>query len=207
MVGQAEKYEQAGIDALGKMNRPTPGESLTNNPDNPLPFEQPPEFTETKEALDWLLGSLTQEETFVDIVSAVDKGIPISEIVQQLLYLGFSEGKWNPDLILLLVEPVMYMIMSLCEKAGVQYTIYRGEENDVDELDAEEKLAQSSSKLKNLGALIENKASSSSITSANIPQAIREDVEAIELPEELSLMAKPEAPTQTENNNSILARG
>ena len=39
-------YDQEGLNFLGSMPRPIPGQSLTNNPDNPYPWEQPPQFTE-----------------------------------------------------------------------------------------------------------------------------------------------------------------
>jgi hypothetical protein len=200
----ALQLEEQGLQALGKMARPVPGESLTNNPEEPLPFEGPPQYTNTREALDWLLTKLTEENTYITIVGSVHKGIPISDIVQQILYVGFTEGKWNPDMVLLLVEPLMYMIMALCEKAGVQYIIYRGEDEDDEVLDAEENLSEKKDKLKSLGSMVEQKVESSNITSANIPSEIASEIESIEVPEEISLLAKKET---TEQNNSLLARG
>ena len=60
----------------------------------------------------------------------VGDGIPIMEIVQVTLFQGFSSGKWNPDLVMLLAEPLAYMIMALAERAGLDYTIYKGEEEE-----------------------------------------------------------------------------
>jgi len=38
---------------------------------------------------------------------------------------------WNPDLMLLLIEPTMYMLIAFAEKAGIQdYITYQGEENE-----------------------------------------------------------------------------
>ena len=34
-------------------------------------------------------------------------------------YVGFREGKWNPDLMMMLIEPFMYLLMALAEKAGI----------------------------------------------------------------------------------------
>jgi hypothetical protein len=43
---------------------------------------------------------------------------------------------WNPDLLLLLVEPVMYMLMALGEKAGIMdAVIYSDEQEDYDDDD------------------------------------------------------------------------
>tara|TARA_R110000764_G_scaffold12385_1_gene36351 strand:+ start:517 stop:867 length:351 start_codon:yes stop_codon:yes gene_type:complete len=52
------------------------------------------------------------------------------------LYSGFIEGKWNPDLMMILMEPTMYMVMALAEKANIKYILEAGD-NDDEELDAE----------------------------------------------------------------------
>ena len=51
-----EEYDPAGIEAIGKAGRPIPGQSLTNSPDSKYPWEQPPQFTNFKEALDYVVG-------------------------------------------------------------------------------------------------------------------------------------------------------
>ena len=47
----------------------------------------------------------------------------VLELAQITLYAGFYKGKWNPDLMMLLMEPVIYMIMALAERAGVEYRL------------------------------------------------------------------------------------
>ena len=68
------------------MNRAIPGESLTANPDEPKAWEQAPEFTKTRDALEYVLTNLIQEKVYLSIVGAIGKGIPISDVVQQILY-------------------------------------------------------------------------------------------------------------------------
>ena len=43
------------------LERPIPGESLTNNPDNPYPFEQAPEYTDRTDALEYLFATFVKE--------------------------------------------------------------------------------------------------------------------------------------------------
>ena len=54
-------------------------------------------------------------------------------VTQALLFKGFSEGKWNPDLLVLLAEPTAYMLMALAERADIDFVIYSGEEEEEDE--------------------------------------------------------------------------
>ena len=58
-------YDQEGLNFLGSMQRPIPGQSLTNNPDNPYPWEQPPQFTELQPAIDALFIDMTEPESYI----------------------------------------------------------------------------------------------------------------------------------------------
>ena len=109
---------------LGKMDRPIPGQSLTEDPDTAQSYTAAPEFTVIKEALEYIFVTITdEEETYENIMSSVSRGVSIMELTQLVLFAGFNEGKWNPDMMLLLVEPTAYIIMGLAEKAGLDYEI------------------------------------------------------------------------------------
>lgn len=182
-------YDQEGLNFLGSMQRPIPGQSLTNNPDNPYPWEQPPQFTELQPAIDALFIDMTEPESYSGIVQMARQGTPISDITQFILYAGFQEGNWNPDLMMLLIEPTMYLIMALVERAGVlDYTIYRGEEeedfdDDEEQLSAMEKvMATAKEKIK--------EPTKGQIPSGVLPSDIMEQIKEVEVPE--SLLAQPE---------------
>ena len=40
---QYKDFDQEGLEFLANNGRPIPGESLTNSPDNPYPWEQAPQ--------------------------------------------------------------------------------------------------------------------------------------------------------------------
>ena len=190
------ELDPEGLKVLGSMERATPGESLTGNPDEPKAWEQAPEFTNMREALDYIVDGLMKEDVFLSITGSIRKGIPISDVVQQILYVGFTEGKWNPDMMMLLIEPLMYVIMAFCEKAGVAFTLYRGEEED-DLADIDNITEQTGDEVKQLKDLTKKAPKISSV-----PSDILEKVEALEIPQE-SLMARPEQTLQ--DTNSLLA--
>ena len=118
--------------------RSIPGQSLTSDPDNPAPYERPPEYTSVHEASEYIFNNLIQEETYVPLMQLLLDDMPIMDIAQTLVFKGFTEGKWNPDLMLMLAEPVAYMLLALAERAGIDPVIYRGE--DEDDLEEEEVL-------------------------------------------------------------------
>ena len=180
-----EEYDPAGIEAIGKAGRPIPGQSLTNSPDSKYAWEQPPQFTNFKEALDYVVGELIEEDVYVSVVSGIGKGVPISDVTMQVLYAGFKAGKWNPDLMLMLIEPLMYIVISLCEKAGVEYTLYNGEEDD------EEDIKGPDTELEQVKDMLKTKVpNKQSVSASSVPKDILEKVESLEISP--SLLARPE---------------
>ena len=114
-------------------NRPIPGQSLTNDPENPAPYEKAPKFTSVHAASEYLWESFIEPRAYVGLMGSVADGVPIMNIVQIVLFNEFQKGSWNPDLMLMLVEPTAYMIMALAERLDLEMTIYTGDLEDEDE--------------------------------------------------------------------------
>lgn len=196
-----EEYNQEGVDAIASAGKPIPGQSLTADPDQVRPFEGQPEFTVFKDALDHITAELLQEEVYTKVVLALGDGVAVTDMAMQIGYVGFREGKWNPDLLMLLLEPVMYLLMALCEKAGIEYRI--DSEDDGDE-EAEESILEQ--KAKNIAEVAKAKMKKTSgIPAGAIPTDIAAQVEAIEIPQQ-SLLEQQEQPAQ-EQPQSLLERG
>lgn len=196
-----EEYSQEAVDSFAQAGRPIPGQSLTSNPDEPRPFERPPDFTNFKEALDYTTAELLAEENYMSIVGALGDGIPVTDLAMQIGYVGFREGKWNPDLMMMLMEPLMYLLMALAEKAGIDYRIDSDDEDEDDDTLFEQKS-------KNIAETIKEKTDKGQIPSGALPSDVVAKIEALEMPQE-SLLAKPEEePTMEEEpQQSLLERG
>ena len=123
-------YELEGLETLATQERPVAGQSLTNSPEQKQPWESPPKFTELQPAIESLFLELTEDEMYFSIISLVRNKLSIGEVSQIILYDGFTKGMWNPDLMLLLVEPTMYIILALTEQAGLQNVKIYSEQNE-----------------------------------------------------------------------------
>ncbi len=178
------------LKQLSKMQRPIPGQSLTNDPANPAAFERPPEFTKKDDALEEIFANMTKEETYPQLMQAVANKTPVMEVTQVVLMEGFRQGKWNPDMFLMLIEPTAYMVMALAERAGIEYEIDRDVAEDIDEDSEVEKQFDS----------IRGKIKEDPAGSGALPESI--EAKIAELPEE-SLIQRPEEPVQ---NDSLLAK-
>lgn len=193
-------YDQEGLKFLSTNGRPIPGESLTNSPDTPYPWEQATQFTELEPAIDALFIELTEPEAYHSIINLIDNKVPLGDIAQIVLTDGFQKGMWNPDLLMLLIEPTMYMIMALAEKAEIEYVLETGDEDEPIIRDPDESIRFINEKTLSLDKL--RKESALKINSQSIPKEIKEQVEKIELAP--SLLEKLEIEKQ---NDSLLSRG
>ena len=193
---------EKAIEFLGNSlatGKAIPGQSLTNSPDNKYKWEQPPEFTNHKEASLYVFSVLTTPETIPNLLESVANGVGVIDLASIVLYSGFLEGKWNPDLMALLMEPTMYMIMALAEKANIKYVVDSGDDEQEPEITSEQ---QEKSFKKGLTALEEiKKETVKKINPQAIPVEIREKLETIELPK--GLLDREERPESLLNKEDV----
>jgi len=182
------------------VGRATPGQALTNSKEDPSKWERAPDFTEPREAMYAVFNGLIEPETTANMLISISKGVGVIDIASIMLYTGFIEGKWNPDMMLILMEPTMYMIMALAEKAEIEYVLETGDtfvQDTVVKEDITEKMNKELTTLEDV-----RKAAVSNINPQAIPKEIQEKVEAIEI--NPSLLDKIEIEKQ---NDSLLNRG
>tara|TARA_A100001011_G_C13968709_1_gene698345 strand:+ start:43 stop:540 length:498 start_codon:yes stop_codon:yes gene_type:complete len=97
---------------------PVPGQSLTDTPGN-YPWEHPPQFTDPEEATEFIWQTLHTEEFMEQVIGMLDAGVPIEAITRVIVFGGFVEGKFTPDVGFLITEPVMKMLMAIGVRAGL----------------------------------------------------------------------------------------
>ena len=116
----------------GSRKRAIPGSSLTGDPKNPIPSGQAPKFVDVHEASEFVWVKLIQPKAYVSMMQTINQGVPIMSITQALLTDGFQQGMWNPDLMLMLIEPTAYMLIALAERADIEMVVYQGQLDDAD---------------------------------------------------------------------------
>ena len=98
---------------------PVPGQSLTDKPGN-YPWEHPPQYTDSQEASEYVWDKLTEPLFAQQVIAMLDSGIPVEAIGRIILFSGFTEGKWNPDVAFVIAEPVMKMIAAMGIQGNVK---------------------------------------------------------------------------------------
>jgi len=190
--------DQKALEEYNPFQGPIPGQSLTNSPDQPYAWEQPPQTVDTKDAMVEVFEALTEPEALRNTLIALDKGVGVIDIASITLYTAFIEGKFNPDVMLLLMEPTMYMVMSLAEKADIQYTLDSADGFGETELSGDEKVKQLQGAVSTLDD-VRKKA----VQDVN-PQSVPEDIKTIIEDKEISpsLLAQ----VKDETSNSLLGK-
>ena len=98
---------------------PVPGQSLTDKPGS-APWEHPPQITDTGEAADFIFDRLTTPQMAEQVIAMLDSGVPVEAIGRIVVFAGFTEGKWTPDVAFIIAEPVMKMIAAIGIQGGVK---------------------------------------------------------------------------------------
>lgn len=178
--------------------RPIPGQSLTNDPSQPYNWEKPAEYTNPKEAMLFVFESLTEPETTANILLSLSKGVGVIDIASITLYTGFLEGKWNPDLMTLLMEPTMYMVMALAEKAEIDFVMDAGDEVDEEEILGDKAVAELEKGVGSLEAM--RKQAAQRVSPQSVPQEVREVIKEKSI--EPSILERVEQ----EQSKSLLSR-
>jgi len=155
----------------------TPGSSLTRSPEDSYTWEKPPVITDSSEAARFFFTKLLEPKVYNSVLDAVEEGTPLMDISQMLMYQAFVDGVINPDLLLVMVEQVVYMIAALAERQQIDFIIQEDDEEDIEENKMQEAL--------NPQMDSEN---------IEIPKNIAQQLEEANIPERESLLAPPQEP-------------
>jgi len=169
---------------------------MTMDPDNPMPHDRPPEFTNLHKALNYIFENAIEEENYSQFIKLMADGFPLMEVVQTVLFSGFYEGKWNFALMQLLIEPTTYIFLALCERADIDPTFFRDDLDD--ELDEEETIGMSFAEEKGRQVQIDMQQNKKAMPS--VDKQMQAQIDAIPQEQIDSLLAN----TQTEKEEESL---
>ena len=127
---EPNEFEKANVNPF---NSPTPGEGLTQSPEQKFPWEQPPRHTEVKPVMEEIFLQITERENLNELLGLLMNKQPVDDIAQVILYKGATSGLFNMDLMLMLVEPTMYLLIAIAEEYDIEPVIYEGQDVDLAE--------------------------------------------------------------------------
>lgn len=110
-------------------NAPIPGESLTHEL-GARPWQTPPEFPTIEEALDFYLPRLSDKAFAGRMLDIVERGVPITALVETMTLGGVMQGLHTID-VAVLVNPVLVeFVEGLADIAGIDYKLGDTDEDE-----------------------------------------------------------------------------
>ena len=170
---ESNQFEKAGVNPFSS---PTPGESLTQSPEQKFAWEQPARYTEVKPVMEEIFLEITDKENLLELIGLMMNKQPVDEIAQVILYKGATEGLFNMDLMLMLIEPTMYLLIAIAEEYDIEPILY---ENQDDDLIDKEEFAEA--KKETLGKQV------GEIKKDSVPSSLLERVKTLPSKEELGM--------------------
>ena len=171
-----DKLEEL-VDLKSK-GSPIAGQSLTNEKEAPYPWEQPPEFSNPQIALNSIVKKLIEKEPAGHLLDAIHQGTSIIDLSSIILYSGFTEGKWSPDTMMLLMEPVMYTLMHFAEEAGIDYIIDKKGNNEPDD-DEDNLTSKDITTMQGIKQMVVNKKPNSTVLPNEVKSTITKSMPSI----------------------------
>ena len=171
------------------------GQSLTDSPDNKYPWEQPPQYTSIKDAREAIFLNLLEPENLKSVQELMLTDISVNTIAEVVLTEGFRTGKFNPDMMLNLLEPTMYMLMAIAEKSGIEPIVESDGPEEDDEDVVQETIKERNGYIKEGGRFKDARVKT--IQPTSVGNDIKERLEKLDIEKvEQSILQKPKPELQ-----------
>jgi len=112
------------------------GHSLTED-NSKWAWGQPPQMVDPDQAMDSLVDSLMDPRKKQEMFKLLMVGISVEVIVEGLLFQAFRDGKFTPDVGLLLKGPLAIVISDMAEEENIPYRLFQNDdtldEGDMDD--------------------------------------------------------------------------
>ena len=110
-------------DASSKfLDAPIPGKSLTTEPKS-RPWEQPPKYTTTEEALSFYIPRLSDAELMAPMVDVMEDGTTVVAVADMIQSSGVMNGLHTLDVGILISPVLVELLITQAQLADIEYKI------------------------------------------------------------------------------------
>ena len=104
------------------LDAPIPGQSLTTEPKS-RPWEQPPKYTTTEEALSFYIPRLSDAELMAPMVDAMEDGTTVVAVADMIQSSGVMSGLHTLDVGLMISPVLVELLVTQAQLADIEYKI------------------------------------------------------------------------------------
>ena len=139
---------------------PIPGQSLTVEPGS-VPWEQPPQYVTIDDVASFYSDKLDNPEAIFELMSLLEKGMPILTIVNTMVKSSIMKGYHTVDTGFLVTPIIVEIIKTIADLNDVMYTVTaedEGKKNTVNPAIIKQLIDEAKKKVeKNPEAIVERK--------------------------------------------------
>ncbi len=119
-----------------EFNTAPPGHSLTED-NSKWPWGRPPEMVDPDQAMDSLVDKLMDPRKKQEMFKLLMVGVSVEVIVEGMLFQAFRDGRFTPDVGLLIKGPLGIVIADMAEEDNIPYRLFEND-NALDEGDMDD---------------------------------------------------------------------
>ena len=106
------------IEAKDNFAPAPPGHSLTED-NSKWAWGKPPKIVDPEQALEQAINSLKEGRVQLELVKLLMAGASVEMIVEGYLFQSFQDGRFSPDVAVLIKAPLAFYIASIAEESNI----------------------------------------------------------------------------------------
>ena len=119
--------QEGSIEAKDNFAPAPSGHALTDD-NQQWAWGKPPKVVDPEMALQQAINSLKQEKIQLEMIKLLLGGASIEMIVEGYLFQAFQEGRFMPDVGLLIKAPLAFYIASIAEESNIPYRFFENKD-------------------------------------------------------------------------------
>lgn len=128
--------QRGSVEAIDRFASAPPGHSLTQD-NSRWAWGRPPQDVDPTIVFEKILDRLEQPQQKQELMKLLVVGVSVEVIVEGMIIQGFQEGRFTPDVGLLVKGPLAFYIAEMAEEEGVPYRLFENsnefEKNEMDD--------------------------------------------------------------------------
>jgi hypothetical protein len=133
---EQEAAPVGSIEAKDQFAVAPPGHSLTED-NSKWAWGRPPQITDPEQALDGAIAALQKPKIRDEMFKLLYTGVSVEVLVEGYVMQAFQEGKFSPDIGLLIQPPLGMYLAHMAQEAGIPYRLFEnddaGKESQMDD--------------------------------------------------------------------------
>jgi len=128
--------QRGTVGAIDRFASAPPGHSLTQD-NSRWAWGRPPQDVDPDKVVGKLLDQLERPRQRGELIKLLVVGVSVESIVEGMIIQGFQEGRFTPDVGLIIKAPLAFYIAEMAEDEGIPYRLFensdemeRGEMDD-----------------------------------------------------------------------------